>query len=189
MSKKNFGRGHNTNPAPVEIPDATTTAAPAADAVTEATTAAPAAEAVTEATTAAPAAEAVTEATTAAPAADGSAIPTSTKSDSAELFRQAQEMLRQAEAVRRQEISGVISQIRELMKQYGITTRDLETSGGSAASRQPSKQKETGNNKPAKYRGPNGELWAGGLGRKPEWVRVIQAEGKNIEDFRIPESA
>jgi DNA-binding protein H-NS len=37
----------------------------------------------------------------------------------------------------------------------------------------------------AKYRGPNGELWAGGPGRKPEWVRTALAAGKNLEDYRI----
>ncbi|MFM2262762.1 MAG: hypothetical protein RI959_1438, partial [Pseudomonadota bacterium] len=38
---------------------------------------------------------------------------------------------------------------------------------------------------PAKFKGPNGELWSGGPGRKPEWVRALLAEGKSIEDFRI----
>ena len=37
----------------------------------------------------------------------------------------------------------------------------------------------------AKYRGPNGETWAGGLGRKPEWVRAVLAAGKSLEDYRI----
>ena len=37
----------------------------------------------------------------------------------------------------------------------------------------------------AKYKGPNGELWAGGPGRKPEWVRAVLASGKSIESFRI----
>ena len=36
-----------------------------------------------------------------------------------------------------------------------------------------------------KFKGPNGELWAGGPGRKPEWVRAVLASGKSIEDFRI----
>jgi DNA-binding protein H-NS len=36
-----------------------------------------------------------------------------------------------------------------------------------------------------KYRGPNGETWAGGLGRKPQWVRNIIDAGRNIEEFKV----
>ena len=67
------------------------------------------------------------------------------------------------------------------MKEYGLTVTDLGLLA-STGQRKVAKSKSTA---PAKYRGPNGELWAGGLGRKPEWVRVLMAEGKNIEDFLI----
>ena len=100
-----------------------------------------------------------------------------------ELKQQAEALLAEAEIARKQEITEVVQNIKAQMKEYGLTLADL---GGSASSssgqRKVAKTKSTA---PAKYRGPNGELWAGGLGRKPEWVRVIQAEGKNIEDFLI----
>ena len=98
-----------------------------------------------------------------------------------ELKQQAEALLAEAEIVRKQEITEVVQSIKAQMKEYDLTLADL---GGSAAGgqRKVAKSKSTA---PAKYRGPNGELWAGGLGRKPEWVRVIQAEGKNIEDFLI----
>ena len=98
-----------------------------------------------------------------------------------ELKQQADALLAEAEIVRKQEITEVVQRIKAQMKEYDLTLADL---GGSAAGgqRKVAKSKSTA---PAKYRGPNGELWAGGLGRKPEWVRVIQAEGKNIEDFLI----
>ena len=63
------------------------------------------------------------------------------------------------------------------MKQYGITAADL---GGTS-----SKKKASSAGKEAKYRGPNGELWGGGPGRKPEWVREVMAKGGDIEQFRI----
>lgn len=97
-----------------------------------------------------------------------------------ELKAQAEALLAQAELARKQELSEVIQDIKAKMKQYGLTVADL----GSAA---PS-QRKTGKSKsaaPAKYRGPNGELWAGGLGRKPEWVRALVAEGKSIDDYLI----
>ena len=98
-----------------------------------------------------------------------------------ELKQQAETLLAEAEIVRKQEITEVVQCIKAQMKEYGLTVADL---GGSASTGQ-RKVAKTKSTAPAKYRGPNGELWAGGLGRKPEWVRVIQAEGKNIEDFLI----
>jgi DNA-binding protein H-NS len=64
------------------------------------------------------------------------------------------------------------------MKQYGLTVADL---GGAPGA----KKGKSKSNAPAKFKGPNGELWAGGPGRKPEWVRAVLASGKSIEDFRI----
>ena len=98
-----------------------------------------------------------------------------------ELKAQADALLAQAEQVRKQELAVVIQEIKAKMKDYGITLSDL---GGSA----PSARRTGGSSKsssPAKYRGPNGELWAGGLGRKPQWVRDVLAEGKNLDDFLI----
>lgn len=37
----------------------------------------------------------------------------------------------------------------------------------------------------AKYRGPAGELWSGGRGRKPRWIVAGLAEGKSLADFAI----
>ena len=98
-----------------------------------------------------------------------------------ELKQQAETLLAEAEIVRKQEITEVVQSIKAQMKEYGLTVADL---GGSASTGQ-RKVAKTKSTAPAKYRGPNGELWAGGLGRKPEWVRALMAEGKNIEDFLI----
>lgn len=98
-----------------------------------------------------------------------------------ELINQAQALMAQAEQVRKQELASVIVEIKAKMKEYGITVADLggASSGGRKAGKSRPEARE------AKYRGPNGETWAGGLGRKPEWVRAIIAAGKNIEDYRI----
>ncbi len=96
-----------------------------------------------------------------------------------ELMAQAQALMAQAEQARKDELSSVIADIKAKMKQYGITPADL---GGGAGGKKSAKSKSSA---PAKFRGPNGELWAGGPGRKPEWVRSVLAAGKSIEDFRI----
>lgn len=97
-----------------------------------------------------------------------------------ELKARAEAMFAEAEQVRKQELTAVIQDIKAKMKEYNVTIADL---GGSDATSK--KQAKTKSTAPAKYRGPNGEMWAGGLGRKPEWVRALLAEGKNIEDYLI----
>lgn len=97
-----------------------------------------------------------------------------------ELKAQAEALLAQAEQVRKQELSAVIQDIKAKMKEYDLTLSDL---GGTAtAVKKPAKTKSDA---PAKYRGPNGELWAGGLGRKPEWVRAVLAQGKSMDEYLI----
>jgi DNA-binding protein H-NS len=96
-----------------------------------------------------------------------------------ELISQAQALMQQAEQVRKQELSNVIADIKAKMAEYGITLEDL---GGSARKGAGGKSKAKA---PAKYRGPNGELWSGGPGRKPDWVKAALAAGNDIESFRI----
>jgi DNA-binding protein H-NS len=98
-----------------------------------------------------------------------------------ELKAQAEALLAQAEQARKEELAHVVQDIKAKMKEFGLTVADL---GGSASSgpRKASKSKSAA---PAKYRGPNGETWAGGLGRKPEWVRAVLASGKSLDDYLI----
>ena len=100
----------------------------------------------------------------------------------AELKAQADALMAQAELARKSELAAVISDIKAKIKEFGLTASDLGLgpAGASAA-----KKTKSASKLPAKYRGPNGELWAGGPGRKPEWVRAVLAAGKSIEDYRI----
>ena len=102
-------------------------------------------------------------------------------SNYAELMAQAQALMAQAEQARKEELTAVVADIKTKMKQYGITAADLG-GGAGGSSKKSGKSKSTA---PAKYRGPNGELWAGGPGRKPEWVRAVLAAGKSMDGFLI----
>jgi len=93
-----------------------------------------------------------------------------------ELKAQAEALLQQAEEMRKQELRGVIAEIKAKMADYGITVEEL---AGTA-----SRGRGRGKGIP-KYRGPNGETWSGGPGRKPAWVREIIAAGGDIERYRI----
>ncbi len=97
-----------------------------------------------------------------------------------ELMAQAQALMSQAEQARKNELAAAIADIKAKMKEYGITVADLGGAAAGAKKAAKSKSKAV-----AKYRGPNGELWAGGPGRKPEWVRAVLAAGKSLEDYRI----
>ena len=99
-----------------------------------------------------------------------------------ELKQQAEKLLAEAERMREQEISDAISDIRKKIDLYGLTAADLglAKSGPGMAARAARPAKAA-----AKYRGPNGETWSGGRGRKPQWVTQALKEGRNIEDFAV----
>ena len=99
----------------------------------------------------------------------------------AELKAQAEAILAQAEELRNKEKANVIAEIKAKMAEFGLTVADL--GGGVQSGKKKTVKSKT--EAPAKYRGPNGELWAGGLGRKPEWVRAALAQGKSMDDFLI----
>lgn len=98
----------------------------------------------------------------------------------AELKAQAEALMRQAEEVRNTERAANLAKIRQMMTEYGISLADLGGGTGRRGGGAAAKVKA-----PAKFRGPNGELWSGGPGRKPEWVRTILAGGGDMEQYRL----
>lgn len=93
-----------------------------------------------------------------------------------ELKTQAEALMAEAEQIRKQERAGVIAELHAKMAEYGLTIEDL------ASTRKPKAGKSKA---PAKYRGPSGELWVGGPGRRPEWVKAAVAAGKSLDEFPI----
>lgn len=78
-----------------------------------------------------------------------------------------------AEAARKDELSGAIQKIKELMQLHGITVEDLDSRGRA----KPAKAKST---VAAQFKNPEtGETWTG-RGRAPRWL-----DGKDKEQFRI----
>ena len=99
-----------------------------------------------------------------------------------ELKEQAEKLLAEAERMREQEITETIGDIKRKIELYGLTAADLglaKNSGGPGLSRaKPAKS-------PVKYRGPNGEAWSGGRGRKPQWVVQALKDGRDLEEFAV----
>lgn len=100
-----------------------------------------------------------------------------------ELKTQAEQLMKQAEELRQKEIEDAIADIKAKMKAYGITARDLGMAAGPAGAQRRTPRSAAA--KVVKYRGPNGETWSGGRGRKPDWVVKALKEGKNLEDYAV----
>ncbi len=99
-----------------------------------------------------------------------------------ELKQQAEKLLAEAERVREQEIAEAIADIRNKIELYGLTAADL----GFARNAGPGASRARQAKSPViKYRGPNGEAWSGGRGRKPQWVVDSLKQGRNLEDFAV----
>ena len=99
-----------------------------------------------------------------------------------ELKEQAVKLLAQAEELRQRELQQAIEEIKSKMQAYGITPADLGIAGRRARGASGVRSKKS-DQKVVKYRGPNGESWSGGRGRKPRWVTEALASGKKLEDF------
>ena len=91
----------------------------------------------------------------------------------AEYVEQIAKLQSLAEAARKDELSGAIKTIKDLMQLHGITVEDI--AGGSRAN--PAKVKST---VAPQFKNPEtGETWTG-RGRAPRWL-----DGKDKEQFRI----
>lgn len=98
-----------------------------------------------------------------------------------ELKEQAERLLAEAEKMREQEISEAIADIRKKIELYGLTAADLGLARGGPGMGSRAKAAKAS----VKYRGPNGETWSGGRGRKPQWVTQALKEGRDLEEFAV----
>lgn len=94
------------------------------------------------------------------------------------------QLRKQAEELRNHERAGIIDQVRQQIAEYGLTAAELKLSGRTPQGASPS-QKTKKVPAAAKYRGPEGQTWSGGRGRKPGWVTEALASGKSLSDFEI----
>lgn len=91
-----------------------------------------------------------------------------------ELKMQADELMRQAEALRAEERNPVIASVRETVAEWKITAAELGLKNG--------KEKRK---LPAKYRDPNsGKEWCG-RGAMPHWLAAYIQAGHTKEQFLI----
>jgi DNA-binding protein H-NS len=97
-----------------------------------------------------------------------------------ELKEQAEKLLAEAERMREQEIADAIADIQRKIELYGLTAADL-----GLAKAGPGNSRAKSPKAAIKYRGPNGETWSGGRGRKPQWVTAALQQGRSLEEFAV----
>ncbi len=80
-------------------------------------------------------------------------------------------------------LDGLRAEIEAKVSALGTTVAGLF---GLAKPQRPARRtlKKAGTSLPAKYRTPDGQEWTG-RGRKPKWISAMEADGKNIEQFRV----
>lgn len=98
----------------------------------------------------------------------------------AKLEAEATALRRQAEDIRNSERAAVIDELVKKIAEYGLTASDLKL-----PTRINRGKKAFSTKAPARYRGPNGEEWSGGRGRKPAWVAAALAAGKSLSEFEV----
>lgn len=108
----------------------------------------------------------------------------------AQIVKQIETLKLEAEKLRKQEVAGVVTRIREAIKFYDLTSADLGLGGktkGAAKTKPATRRKAVKAVKaPAvvKFRNEAGQTW-GGIGKRPDWLRAALAEGKQLEDFAV----
>lgn len=108
---------------------------------------------------------------------------------------QIEKLQKQASDIKDREFDKTVQEIRDTMKAFGITIKDLQAKAPAKRKRSgkvtvAGKPKAAKTNKTAgtivaaKYRGPNGETWSG-RGLTPRWLSALLEQGKSKQDFAI----
>jgi DNA-binding protein H-NS len=115
----------------------------------------------------------------------------------AQIVKQIEVLKADAEKVRKKEVDGVVSRIREAISVYGLSAEDLGFGSQKVAKAAPAekpaapvKRRGPKATKPAKaesvvkFRNESGGTW-GGRGKRPQWLRDALAAGKSLADFAV----
>ena len=111
-----------------------------------------------------------------------------------QMQKQIAKLQREADALRKKEVGGVVARIKEAIQHYELTAQDLF--GGQGSKRSAGKKglgdgakpsggaALKGKKVPVKYRDENGNTWTS-RGSQPKWLVAALESGRKIEDFLI----
>ena len=97
----------------------------------------------------------------------------------ADLERQAAELEKQIKEAMQAERAGVITKIRQMLADNGLTVADL------MSAKSPRGASGNGSKVAPKYKDPaTGSTWSG-RGLKPKWGQAALADGKSLDDLKV----
>jgi DNA-binding protein H-NS len=108
----------------------------------------------------------------------------------AQIVKQIETLKLDAEKVRRKEVDGVISRIRDAITVYNLTAEDLgfgakpRGAGKAAVATKRKARKAAKTPAVVKFRNEAGGTW-GGRGKRPQWLRDAINSGKSLADFAV----
>ena len=108
----------------------------------------------------------------------------------AQIVKQIEGLKQDAEKVRRKEVDGVISRIRDAITVYDLSAQDLGFGNRSKAATKNAAPAKRQMRKLAKapplvkFRNDSGGVW-GGRGKRPQWLRDALGAGKTLDDFLV----
>ena len=94
------------------------------------------------------------------------------------------DLSRLAEAVETARQERAVASRRALVEEFQAKAQALGLSLDDLVAASRSKPPAAGKKVAAKYRGPNGEEWAG-RGRAPTWLTALEATGRTREEFLV----
>jgi DNA-binding protein H-NS len=105
--------------------------------------------------------------------------------------KQIAKLQREADALKKKEVGGVVARIKDAIQHYELTAEDLfggrqsKGSAGSNGSASPSSGTALKGKKiPIKYRDENGNTWTS-RGSRPKWLVAALDSGRKIEEFLV----
>ena len=106
--------------------------------------------------------------------------------------KQIAKLQREADALKKKEVGGVVERIKKAIEHYELTAEDLFGGQRSNANKRPGNGAAKrsggaalkGKKVPIKYRDENGNTWTS-RGSQPKWLVAALESGRKIEDFLI----
>jgi DNA-binding protein H-NS len=79
--------------------------------------------------------------------------------------------------------NAVLAEMRAKLGELELTLEEV-IQPRSARTRSRRTRRDAGTELPVKFRGPNNEVWSG-RGRVPQWLRDLEAQGRNRDEFLV----
>jgi len=108
-----------------------------------------------------------------------------------QVLAQIEQLQRQADALRKKEVAGVVARIQEAIRHYNLTPEELfgvDGRIGGGSTRQSRRRAPQTLARTPKYQGAEGQTWSG-VGKRPRWFVEALASGKSADELLVKPAA